>query len=162
MNSTELSSEMRECIDRCLDCHKTCTEAASHVLHQGGQHSEAKHLVALLDCAQLCLTHADFMTRRSPHHNGLAEACADVCKTCAELCEGHADKDGMMKRCADICRQCEQSCRRMAMAAASGGQQASAGASLPQGTGAAAAPTAASGQGGNQEQGKGAGMTQMT
>lgn len=160
MTAAELSSEMRECIDRCLDCHKTCTEAASHVLHQGGSHSEADHLVALLDCAQMCLTHADFMTRRSPHHSALAEACADVCKTCAELCEGHADKDGMMKRCADMCRQCEQSCRRMAMAATSGAH-AQAGAPLPQGSGAAAAPTAASAEGSNKDQGKGAGMTQM-
>ncbi len=115
MAANEISSEMRECIAQCLECHSVCTEAASHVLHGDGKHSEGAHLVALLDCAQICLVHADFMARRSPRHASLAAACADICKTCAELCEQHADKDGMMKRCAEACRECEQSCRRMAL-----------------------------------------------
>lgn len=161
MTATELSGEMHECMDLCLACHRVCTETASHVLHGGSQHSESNHLVALLDCAQSCLVHADFMARRSPHHADLATACAEICKTCADLCEQHADQDGMMQRCAEICRQCERSSRQMASAAASN-SQGNVGAVLPQGTGAVASPTAASGEGANVEQGSGAGMTQMT
>jgi hypothetical protein len=161
MAVSEISSEMRECIEQCLDCHKVCTEAASHVLHGDSKHSEGTHLAALLDCAQICLVNADFMARRSPHHAALVQACADICEACADLCEQHADKDGMMRRCAEICRECEQSCRQMAPAAVSGGQ-VNAGTALPQGTGAAAEPTAASAEGSNVEQGTGAGMTQGT
>ena len=57
----------------------------AHVLHGGHVHSEAKHLVALLDCAQICLTHADFMARRSPHHAHLAGECAEICSACAAV-----------------------------------------------------------------------------
>lgn len=161
MAVSELSSDMRECVDLCFECHKVCTETASHVLHGGSKHSESNHLVSLLDCAQICIAHADFMVRRSPNHADLAKACADICKTCADLCEQHADKDGMMQRCAQICRRCEQSCRQMALAAASG-SQGNASTALPQGSGAVAEPTAASSEGSNVEQGTGAGMTQMT
>ncbi|MBY0331313.1 MAG: four-helix bundle copper-binding protein, partial [Acetobacteraceae bacterium] len=62
--------DMAAHIQLCLDCHRSCTEAATHLLHGGsGQgHDERAHLVALLDCAQICVTCADFMTRGSPHH----------------------------------------------------------------------------------------------
>lgn len=111
--SSKMDSEMRECMQNCLECHRFCTEAAGHVLHGGHVHNEAEHLVALLDCAQICLVHADFMARRSPHHPHLAKECAEICKACAELCEKHADADGEMAACAAACRKCEESCSRM-------------------------------------------------
>jgi hypothetical protein len=108
-----LTNDMQQCIANCMKCHQVCTETAAHVLHGGHKHDEAKHLVALLDCAQMCSLHADFMTRRSPHAAHLAKECAEICNACAALCEGHPDPDGKMKQCAEVCRQCAASCERM-------------------------------------------------
>ena len=108
-----LNQEMQQCLMNCLDCHRLCPSAAAHVMHGGGKHAEAEHLVSLLDCAQICLTHADFMARQSPHHMHLAKECAEICAECASLCEANADADGVMKECAEACRTCAQSCAAM-------------------------------------------------
>jgi len=113
MASQTLSPEMQQCLDNCMACHRLCTETAAHVLHGGHVHSEAKHLVALLDCAQICLTHADFMGRRAPHHAHLAGECAEICSACAALCEEHEDPDGEMAKCAQACRACAETCSKM-------------------------------------------------
>jgi len=108
--------EMSAHVQLCLDCHRSCTEAVTHLLHgtpAGQVHDERAHLVALLDCAQICVTCADFMTRRSPHHEHLCRECAEVCKGCAALCEAHPDPDGTFKRCAEICRRCAAACGEM-------------------------------------------------
>lgn len=165
MDNAELSSEMRACMSLCLECHAACTETARLVMEGNASHSEAEHLVALLDCAQMCLTHADFMARRSPHHARLAAVCADLCNASARLCDEHAESEAM-KRCAQHCRKCEESCRRMASASNSSStssfsqSQSTAGGNLPQGTGAAPPPS--SGGSGVPEQGGGAGATRFT
>lgn len=111
MNQT--SESMQQCISNCLECHRVCTETVAHLLHGGGHHSESKHLIALLDCAQMCALCADFMTRRSPHHVHVCPECAEICNACAELCEEHTDADGQMRRCAEACRRCAASCAAM-------------------------------------------------
>jgi hypothetical protein len=161
MSAPEISSEMRNCISMCLDCHAVCTETAGYVLHGGTKHSESQHLVTLLDCAQICLAHADLMARRSPHHAELAQVCADLCSACASQCDEHSGDDAKMKHCADVCRKCEESCRRMASASSSN-QQGNTGAAPPQGTGAVGSPTKSSGEGNIPQQGDGAGVTQFT
>ena len=113
MSKSKMSPEMKQCIANCMACHRLCTETAAHVLHGGHVHSEAKHLVALLDCAQISLTHADFMVRRSPHHAHLAGECAEIATACAVLCEEHEDPDGEMAACAKACRACAESCSGM-------------------------------------------------
>ncbi|MFC3110586.1 four-helix bundle copper-binding protein [Undibacterium arcticum] len=113
MISSQLSAGMHSCLTHSLACHRRCTETAAHVLHGANVHSEAKHLVALLDCAQMCMVHADFMMRRSPHHVHLAKESAEICDACAALCEQHPEPDGEMARCAEACRSCAQSCREM-------------------------------------------------
>lgn len=112
----QMNTAVSECLKACLECHQICTETAAHVLHSGGGHSEAKHLVALLDCAQICAVSADFMSRRSPHHAHLCTECAEICEACAVLCESHEDPDGQMARCAQACRRCAKSCDAMGSA----------------------------------------------
>ena len=114
MQQNQTSQAMKDCIKTCLDCHQICTETATHVLHAGEGHSEAQHLVALLDCAQICAMCADFMARRSPHHTHVCAECAEICMACAKLCEAHQDPDGQMKRCAESCQRCGESCQAMA------------------------------------------------
>lgn len=107
---------MSDHIHLCLNCHREATEAVTHLLHGGtGQgHDERAHLVALLDCAQGCVTCADFMTRGSPNQAALCGVCAELCEACAALCENHADPDGMFARHAATCRRCAAACREMA------------------------------------------------
>ena len=52
MPHSVFSNTRSTCLRNCLECHRICTEAAAHVLHGAHLHSEAKHLVALLDAEE--------------------------------------------------------------------------------------------------------------
>lgn len=110
----ELSAEMRECIANCTQCHNVCTETAMHCLGMGGDHAGPRHQRALLDCAQICATSADFMLRGSDLHARTCGVCAEACERCAEECERLAGGDQLMLQCAATCRRCSESCQRMA------------------------------------------------
>ena len=112
----QMDAGMRDCIDRCSECHRVCVETAAHCLEMGGRHAEASHIRLLLDCAQICQTSADFMLRESDLHGRTCEVCSEVCKRCAEDCERF--DDDFMRRCAEVCRACAESCQRMAQAGA--------------------------------------------
>jgi hypothetical protein len=108
---TELSSEMRSCIEDCEACHRTCLETAmGHCLQMGGRHVEPQHMRLMLNCAQICRTAADFMLSHSHLHAIVCQACAEVCEACANSCDAVGD----MEACARECRDCADSCREMA------------------------------------------------
>lgn len=109
----QMSAEMQECIQNCTDCHTSCLQTAQHCLQMGGKHAEANHIRMLLDCAEICQTSANFMTRMSQFHGRTCGACAEICEACAKDCDRFAD-DQTMRACADMCRRCSDSCRRMA------------------------------------------------
>ncbi|MCS5712895.1 four-helix bundle copper-binding protein [Candidatus Berkiella aquae] len=110
----QVSSEIRSCIDNCLECHTKCTETINHCLKKGNEHSDPKHINILLDCAQICQTSADFMLRTSNLHPKTCDVCAQACKNCAEDCEKIGKDDDLMKECAKICWECAESCKKMA------------------------------------------------
>lgn len=103
---------MRSCIEACHSCHQVCIETIAHCLTKGGEHAEAGHIRTLMDCAQICNTSADFMSRGSTWHAEVCGVCADICEQCAMSCDALGGAD--MKRCADACRRCAEECRRMA------------------------------------------------
>ena len=104
---------MQQCIQECMSCHAVCLSTVQHCLQKGGRHAEASHVRGLLDCAQICVTSADFMLRGSQMHARTCGVCAEACAACAQSCEQMAD-DQMMQQCAQACRRCEASCREMA------------------------------------------------
>lgn len=108
------SSEMQQCIQNCMECHRVCTEMVTHCLSLGGAHAEPAHITLLLDCAEICATSAAFMIRGSQYHAQTCGVCAEVCTACADDCERIAGGDEMMKQCAEICRRCADSCKQMA------------------------------------------------
>ncbi len=117
MDSTSMSSEdmlIQQCISNCQDCHRICLETVAHCLEMGGSHANSAHIRLLLDCAQVCLLSADFMTRASSFHPQACDLCAAVCTACAESCEQLADDDEWMQTCAEMCRICADSCHEMA------------------------------------------------
>jgi len=107
---------MESGVQTALECHTICLETIDHCLAKGGEHASPDHIKLLQDCAEICQTAANFMTRRSDLHNEICRACAEVCERCASSCEQMGD-DEMMRRCAEACRRCAESCRQMAGAA---------------------------------------------
>ena len=105
--------DMQECINHCLECHRVCEETAAYCLQMGGKHVEPAHLRLMRDCAQICITSADFMLRGSNLHPQVCGVCAETCMRCAESCEKFSD-DTQMEACAETCRRCAESCREMA------------------------------------------------
>lgn len=95
-----------------LDCHATCEHTTVHCLEKGGMHASAAHIAALRDCAQLCITSADFMARHSKLHAAVCGVCADACDACIASCQGIND-DAHMQACIDACQRCAESCRAM-------------------------------------------------
>jgi hypothetical protein len=107
--------ELEDCIDACDDCASICLESlATHCLPAGGKHVEPRHVILMLDCADICRTAADFIRRGSPNHARVCAACAEICDACAESCAQLDD----MEECAEACRDCAESCREMATAMA--------------------------------------------
>jgi hypothetical protein len=115
--SRQLSGNMQQCIQECLNCHSVCLATIPHCLSMGGQHAEAGHIALLLDCAEICQTSANFMLRGSVFHTRTCGVCAEVCEQCAQDCERMGD-DPQMNTCVDACRRCAESCRQMATMAA--------------------------------------------
>lgn len=111
MKGVNSTSDLEKCADICLECYRICNETLSHCLEKGGTHVESRHLALLLDCATICQTSADFLTRGSEQHMKTCNVCADICAECAEDCRRLGDKE--MNRCADVCEQCARSCRDM-------------------------------------------------
>jgi hypothetical protein len=116
---SEMSAEMRQCIENCTTCHQVCLRTIQHCLGMGGKHVEPKHIRTMADCVQICAVSADFMLRGSDLHPRTCGVCAEACQRCADDCDrvGAGGSDTQMKQCADTCRRCAESCRRMAAAA---------------------------------------------
>ena len=109
-----LDPDLRECIANCIECGTICLATVPHCLDMGGPHAEPNHIRLLLDCAEICQTSANYMTRRSELHARTCALCAEICDHCAGDCERLADGDIQMEACASACRRCAESCRRMA------------------------------------------------
>lgn len=103
-------------IKTALDCHTVCLETIDYCLTKGGEHANPDHIKLLQDCAEICQTAANFMTRESTVHAEACRVCAEVCERCAKSCEQMGD-DEVMRRCAEACHRCAESCREMAGAA---------------------------------------------
>ena len=105
------SSEMQQCIDNCMHCHKTCLRMAmNHCLETGGQHTEPPHFRLMISCAEICQTSANMMLIGTELHRLTCDVCAQICEKCAEDCE----RIGEMEECVKACRKCAESCYSMA------------------------------------------------
>jgi Domain of Unknown Function (DUF326) len=108
----EETSQIDQCIQSCLDCHRICLETITHCLLMGGEYASEKRILLLQDCAEICDTNANFMTRNSDLHATICSTCAEVCLRCAEDCEQFGDDD-LLKACAKACRRCAEYCQLM-------------------------------------------------
>ncbi|CAB3674946.1 MULTISPECIES: four-helix bundle copper-binding protein [Achromobacter] len=105
-----MDDAMKECIDACLNCYRTCLEEAmGHCLEAGGQHIAPGHFRSMMACAEMCRTSAHMMLLGAENHAQVCKVCAAVCRDCAASCDAI---DGM-RACADTCRACAQACESM-------------------------------------------------
>jgi hypothetical protein len=110
-------ASIEEGIAECMECHRVCTETLTYCLRQGKAYVEPSHVQLLIDCAQICQTTADLMTRGSDVACQMCEVAAYVCERTAVSCERWASTDSQMKRCADACSRSGENCRKIMMAA---------------------------------------------
>ena len=113
MSHAPVPTEIAQCIDDCLACHRACLDTVIHCLKLGGHHASVGHVQVLLDCAQICTTTAAFLLRFSPRHHHACTVCAEICDECAASCESFVG-DAAMAACAKACRTCAASCRAAA------------------------------------------------
>lgn len=107
-----MNEKMKACIEQCLKCSTVCADTTHYCLEMGGAHAEIAHVTALLDCAEICQTNANFMSRGSASHKETCRTCAQVCRACEKSCRDLGGAE--MIRCADECARCAESCERMA------------------------------------------------
>lgn len=108
---------MQACIEECQRCATVCAQTLHDCLEKGGKHVAAAHVIALVDCAEICRTSASFLSRGSERHAATCRACAEICRACEASCRSMGD-DKMMQECAEACRRCAESCEKMAGKAA--------------------------------------------
>jgi hypothetical protein len=106
------SDEVKECIQECLICYRTCTETTIKCINTGGKHSEGRHLNLLMDCAKICNSNTNFMLRNSRYYPQTCALTAEICDKCADDCDRFDEE--FMKNCASVCQHCAKSCREMA------------------------------------------------
>lgn len=108
-----LNPDVVQCIDDCYHCATTCNATVAHCLEKGGKHADPQHIALVLDCAAICETAAQSMSRNSTVHGQICRVCAEICRQCETDCRSFRD-DSMMQECADACRKCAESCQKMA------------------------------------------------
>lgn len=106
-------SALKDCIENCTRCSRSCLTLIPHCLSKGGEHASADHITMLQVCALMCETSAKLMLLDSEFHHDLCKICAEVCRSCERECKRLAGTDSDMLECAQICGQCAESCERM-------------------------------------------------
>lgn len=107
---------LTECIDACYDCAQSCTACADACLAEQAVQELARCIRLNLDCADVCATTGNMMTRLTGPEGAVLrkqlEACVEACRVCAQECERHANMHEHCRICAEACRRCEQACQR--------------------------------------------------
>lgn len=106
-------ADMESCINLCHECHALCNQTIAQCLNLGGSHAAPDHIKLFIDCAQMCMVTADYLTRESVIHDRVCKVCADACRLCAESCEEVSGGNQLLNQCADLCRRCSESCASM-------------------------------------------------
>jgi hypothetical protein len=108
---------------RCIDeCAGTCTICADASLAEDDVRALARCLRLCLDFADTCVATGRILSRQTDPDAGTQatalEACATVCRACAEECERHAQHHKHCRLCAEECRRCERACDELLAALA--------------------------------------------
>jgi Domain of Unknown Function (DUF326) len=72
------------------------------------------HLIIKInrDCANICWTASQFMSRDSEYVKQICDVCADICEASVRKCERNTDMNHCQK-CTQACRRCAEECRKV-------------------------------------------------
>lgn len=106
--------KLAECIAACFECVQTCTACADACLSEDMVAELSKCIRTNLDCSDICFATGNILSRHTGYDANVTraalQACATICRACAEECEQHAGMHEHCRVCAEACRRCEQAC----------------------------------------------------
>jgi hypothetical protein len=101
---------LKSTVDICLSTHKLCLQAAAFCIDRGGDLYDPELLHALLDCAEINQTAANFLCRVSRHSTSIVHLAGDVSRSTADHLARVEQSDGLLRsvyaaclRSSDIC-----------------------------------------------------------
>jgi hypothetical protein len=107
-------TKLTQCVEACVLCAATCTACADACLAEEMVEQLAHCIRTNLDCADICQATSHILVRQTePDWRLFAsqlEVCQAACRTCAAVCDEHAEMHEHCRICAEVCRQCEQAC----------------------------------------------------
>jgi len=102
--------ENEDCIAACLGTASYCNHTALWCTDVETHRKEMKKCIELaLECAALCTATAQLISMGSDRAKDLCRLCADVCEGCAAQC-GKFQNETLIT-CADLCAKCAMTCR---------------------------------------------------
>jgi hypothetical protein len=111
------AASLARCIEACHACAQSCTACADACLGEQEPKTLVRCIRLNLDCADVCATTGNVLSRQTAFEPALAravvQACAEACRVCAEECERHAEHMEHCRVCAESCRECEQACNEV-------------------------------------------------
>lgn len=105
-------SIMKQCIEICRACERTCLETICYCLSKGGKLADPAHILTLQSCADMCATCSRSMISGSKMHSKLCSTCSEICAACARDCMT-LQEDAQTSKCVESCQQCAESCGKM-------------------------------------------------
>lgn len=110
--------EALRCIEACAECAQTCTICADACLAEADVANVVGCIRLNLDCAEVCRVTGTLLSRPShrdaPSLRAQLQACATICRACADECEEHGGQMEHCAVCAEACRECADACEAMA------------------------------------------------
>jgi hypothetical protein len=108
-------SVLKNCILACLECVYSCTACADACLSEDTVAELRDCIQKNLDCADVCGATAKVLSRHpgAPSNELLIEllrACRAMCHACALACGEHADMHLHCEVCAKTCHRCVEAC----------------------------------------------------
>src|SRR5437870_5653526 len=97
------------CIDACIACARACEACGDACLTELDAAQRVRCIRLNRDCAIVCWTAAELMSRESPFVEELCRVCAEICTACGDECARFPELH--CQRCTEACRLCAEECR---------------------------------------------------
>jgi hypothetical protein len=110
MSELTPGTALKSTVDICLSTHKLCLQAAAYCIDRGGELADSELLHALLDCAEINQTAANFLCRVSRHSTDIVHIAGEVSRFTADHLARVNQNDGLLRsvyaaclRSSDVC-----------------------------------------------------------
>ena len=101
-----------ELMEALAKCAAECNHCATACLNEPDVEMLTRCIKLDMDCAEICLLAAAYVSRGSEYAQQILEICTEICEACASECEKHSHHMDHCKKCAEECRACAELCRK--------------------------------------------------